>query len=375
MTTHLRDQGNQAEQAEEAQRAHQPQQTNQTHEIYEPHQTHQPPAGHPSGGPNPPKSGPLRLGGTAWLVWRQHRAAFWTLIALTLIGVAAMVFLRDRMTDYLDSLPQGSGGLPAEFETYLDRLTQAGDFLGYAPILVGVFLGAPLVAGDLETGTAKLVTAQSVSRLRWLTMKFALPAALIALCTGLLGIVFRWWWTPVRGRTDVLEWTSAAIFNVTGIMPVAYALLTFTVGVTVGVLLRRTLVSMVVTLGIIGAISLLWGRFKLDLGHLVTATTHHGAGPDSALPKLPAEAIQQGQGTSFLTSSGERLDWLTCTDKLDNAQAHAACLDSHHIVGRAIDYLPVSQMPTMQWLGAGIMFTLTVALVAFLVPWTRKRLL
>ncbi|GAA2610710.1 hypothetical protein GCM10010304_73100 [Streptomyces roseoviolaceus] len=335
---------------------------------------HTAPAGRPQNAPGSRQAGP-RLGGTTWLVWRQHRAAFWTLIALTLLCVVVMVFLRGQVVDYLDAHPQKSGGLPPDFEKYTARLFSFGGYLGYVPLLTGVLLGAPLIAGDLESGTAKLVTSQSVSRLRWLTTKLAMPAALIALSTAVLAAVFNWWWSPVKGRSGTLEWTSGAFFDVTWVMPVAYALMTFVVGVAVGMLLRRTLVSMVVTLGIVVAIGVVWDRFRLDLGNLLSVSTDKGVGPGAARPKLPAGAVQQGEGTYFLTSSGARLDWTACLDKIDNDRAHTACLESKHVIGWSIDYLPISQMHTMQWLGAGIMLAVAAAIVTFIIVWGRKRLL
>ncbi|MFC9678210.1 ABC transporter permease [Streptomyces sp. NPDC056948] len=340
--------------------------------------THDPartaPAGRPQNAPGSRQAAP-RLGGTAWLVWRQHRAAFWTLIALTLLSVVVMVFLRGQVVDYLDAHPQKSGGLPPDFETYTSRLFSFGGYLGFVPLLTGVLLGAPLIAGDLESGTAKLVTSQSVSRLRWLTMKLAMPAALIALSTVVLAAVFNWWWSPVKGRSDTLEWTSGAFFDVTSVMPVAYALLTFAVGAAVGMVLRRTLVSMVVTLGVVVAIGVVWDRFRLSLGHIMSVGTDKGVGPGAARPELPAGAVQQGEGTYFLTSSGARLDWTTCLDKVDNDRAHTACLESKDVIGWSMDYLPISQMHTMQWLGAGIMLAVAAAIVTFIIVWGRKRLL
>ncbi|MFJ8820430.1 ABC transporter permease [Streptomyces sp. NPDC102467] len=335
--------------------------------------THDPARTAPAGRPQNMR-GP-RLGGTAWLVWRQHRAAFWTMIALTILSVAVMVYLRGQMTDYMDSTSPKSTGLPPDFETYTNRLTDFGGYLGYVPLLAGVLLGAPLIAGDLESGTAKLVTSQSVSRLRWLTTKLAMPAALIALSTAVLAAVYNWWWSPIKGRGETLEWTAGMFFDVTWVMPIAYALLTFAVGVAVGMLLRRTLVSMVVTLGIVVAIGVVWDRFRLSLGHILSVSTDKGVGPGATRPELPAGAVQQGQGTYFITDSGARLDWTACLDKIDNDKAHTACLESQHVVGWSMDYLPISQMHTMQWLGAGLMLAATAAVVTFIIVWGRKRLL
>ncbi|MFF2728086.1 ABC transporter permease [Streptomyces sp. NPDC058008] len=317
-----------------------------------------------------------RLGGPVWLVWRQHRAALWTLLGITALGVLVMVHLRGQTMDFLatqEPTARRLGGMPPEFETHVDRLLGIAGYLGYLPALAGVFLGAPLIAGDLETGTAKLVTSQSVSRQRWLLTKLAVPAAVLTLSAGVLSAVLTWWWNPVKGLSGGLLWT--AVFSSTGVVPVAYALLTFTVGVAAGLVLRRTLVSMVVTLGVVVAIGFVWSELWRSLGHIRSVSTHDGVGPGAVQPELPAQAEQQGQGTYFLTSSGDRLEWTTCLDQMEDDRAHTACLESHHVVGRTIDYLDLSQMQTMQWLGAGIMLAVTAAVAAFVILRGSKRLL
>lgn len=62
------------------------------------------------------------------------------------------------------------------------------------------------------------------------------------------------------------------------------------------------------------------------------------------------QAVQQGRGTDFLTSSGGHLDWNTCVEKSDNPEAHTACLGSKlepkHVIGWSMDYLPVTPSPS-----------------------------
>ena len=43
-----------------------------------------------------------------------------------------------------------------------------------APAVIGLFWGAPLIARELETGTAALAWNQSVTRTRWLAVKLAI---------------------------------------------------------------------------------------------------------------------------------------------------------------------------------------------------------
>ena len=60
---------------------------------------------------------------------------------------------------------------------------------------------------------------------------------------------------------------------------------------------------------------------------------------------------------------------------MENDRAHTACLEAKGVIGWSIDYLPVSQSQTMQWLGAGIMLAVTAVIVTFIIFWGRDRLL
>jgi hypothetical protein len=144
-----------------------------------------------------------RLSGMTWLVWRQHRAAFWTMIAATVLCVAWMVYQRGQMMDFLSSY-----GFPAknldnaekEFSPYIGAFNTVTTGLTAIPVMLGVLLGAPLLAGDLENGTAKLIAAQSVSRNRWLATKLALTGLVVTVTTVALSAVFAWWWSPIKSE-------------------------------------------------------------------------------------------------------------------------------------------------------------------------------
>ncbi|MFE4175240.1 ABC transporter permease [Streptomyces sp. NPDC056909] len=315
-----------------------------------------------------------RLSGMTWLVWRQHRAGFWTILAATALSVAWIVYQRGQLVDFLDgygypgrSLDEAGG----TFTQYGDAFSFVSIGLQAIPVLLGVFLGAPLIAGDLENGTAKLVAAQSGSRTRWLTTKLALAGLVVVVSTGVLSAVFGWWWNPVKSEALAMEWTSGEAFNTTGPVLVALTLLSVFGGVALGVVLRRTLTAMVVTFGFTVALQLVWGYFLLSLGNVVTVTTNKGVMSESGPPPLPHGAYEVDQ--SFVTGSGDLLGWGTCSE----AQADASrqlCLDKADVVGWSTQYLPLSQMNTMQWFGASILFALTAGVVAFLFLWGRKRL-
>ncbi|MFJ9743006.1 ABC transporter [Streptomyces sp. NPDC101166] len=316
-----------------------------------------------------------RLSGMTWLVWRQHRAAFWTIIAATVLCAAWIVYQRGQLMDFLDAY-----GFPAkslddgdkEVQQHIDAFSSVTTGLTAIPIMLGVLLGAPLLAGDLENGTSKLIAAQSVSRGRWLAAKLGLAGLVVVVSTVTLSAVFAWWWSPLKSRYPGIDWTSSGFFNTTGPVPVALTLLSVFGGAAIGVVLRRTLVAMVVTLGFTAALQAVWGHFKMSLGDIVTITSKAVSPGDPVIfPEMPRTASLLD--VSYLTGSGKLLDVTTCTEA-QTEEATELCMKKADIVGASMDYIPMSQMNGMQWFGASIVFALTAGVVAFLFFAGRKRL-
>lgn len=311
------------------------------------------------------------LSGMTWLVWRQHRAAYWTLVALTLACLAGVAWQRSRLTDYLAQYgwPHLKGDEWVQgFNAYSQQLAQAGLALSCVPVLLAVFVGAPLLAPDLESGTAKLVAAQSVSRVRWIGTKLVITGVLLVAGMALISAAYTWWWAPVKSQAP---WTDGIYFNTTG--PVAVALTVFLValGVLVGMLARRTLTAMVVTFFVSIAVEVAWSLSRMNLGSTITATTHHAAGLPGDQPALPAGAYEID--SNYVTGSGKLMGWGTCAHEA-NEKAVEVCLRKADVVGWSTDYLPISQLSSMQWLGAGILFGLTAVVVAVIVVRGRRRL-
>jgi ABC-type transport system involved in multi-copper enzyme maturation permease subunit len=317
-----------------------------------------------------------RLSGMTWLVWRQHRAAFWTILAATVLCVAWIAYQRSQMMDFLNAY-----GFPAknlddagkQFDPYVGAFTSVTTGLTAIPVILGVLLGAPLLASDLENGTAKLIAAQSMSRNRWLATKLGLAGLVALVSTVTLSAAFTWWWSPIKSHYVDFDWASSEFFNTTGPVPVALTLLSVFGGVLIGVVLRRTLAAMVVTLGFTVVLQAVWGYLTLSLGSIVTATKKSVSAGDPVItfPEVPRTA--HVLDTSYLTGSGKLIDLNACTET-QTAQATELCMKKADIVGASTDYLPISQMSGMQWYGASIVFALTAGVVAFLFFWGRKRL-
>jgi len=119
-------------------------------------------------------------------------------------------------------------------------------FTWVVPVVLGVFWGAPLVARELEQGTFRLAWTQSVTRTRWLAAKLALGALASMAAAGLLSLAVTWWSSPFDRIT--VDRFAPDVFSERGIVAIGYAAFAFMLGVAAGVVIRRTLPAMAVTL-------------------------------------------------------------------------------------------------------------------------------
>jgi hypothetical protein len=312
----------------------------------------------------------LGLRGLTWLVWRQHRLGFWTVIALTALGTAAIVYRGTAFHSLLQRTGYPKASENVDFQGSVDTLNEYGMLLGLIPVLLGVFLGAPLIAGDLESGTAKLVSSQSVSSTRWLATKLVVTSLLVVAGTTVLSLAYNWWWAPVRTDDNMLSWIESSPFDVTGPVPVALTLFSVIGGVAIGIVLRRTLLSMVITFGFTVAVQMAWSRLRESLGTPATVTNTVDVLGDG-YPTTPTGAYQVERW--FRAENGDLYGWGSCADGTTE-EAARKCVEEKGIVGWRVDYFPISQMEAMQWLGAGLLFALTAAVLVFIFTWGRKRL-
>lgn len=146
-----------------------------------------------------------------------------------------------------------------------DRLVGMLNFSIYLPLLVGAFFGAPLVARELERGTHLLAWTQGVTRGRWLVTRVAVTAAGIVVSMTVLATGIGWLHREYYGQTGRPLGLSTSQFDLHDFGPAALALATFGIGVTAGVLLRRTLPAMAVSLALgFGLVQLVsWLRERL----------------------------------------------------------------------------------------------------------------
>jgi ABC-type transport system involved in multi-copper enzyme maturation permease subunit len=188
-----------------------------------------------------------------WMTWRQFRAQAATAFAALVVLTAYLVILGLQIrSTYNGDLAQchasgGCAGLLVQFENeYSARLTILSYLLIAVPGLIGIFWGAPLVARELENGTHRLVWNQSVTRGEWLLVKLALVGLLGMAAAGAFSLMLTWAASPF----DLVEADrfGTTLFAARNIAPVAYAAFAVVLGTTVGLMVRRTVPAMAITL-------------------------------------------------------------------------------------------------------------------------------
>lgn len=114
------------------------------------------------------------------------------------------------------------------------------------PLLAGLFWGAPMVAHELAAGTNQFAWTQSITRRRWLAIRAGWLLLAAALLAGAISAMVTWWMGPDRAlNADAFK---VFRFDITGIVPVGYAIFAMALGLCAGALLRRTLPALAVTL-------------------------------------------------------------------------------------------------------------------------------
>ncbi|RLU77135.1 hypothetical protein CTZ27_38210 [Streptomyces griseocarneus] len=311
--------------------------------------------------------------GLPWLVLRQQRLT----IVLTLLLAAGLTWYAVHTTDAavtflarhdIASCPPGEGcRLPTEFtlrfQIPLRNLTFG---LSILPVLAGVFLGAPLFATELESGTHRLVLAQSTTRTRWFLAK-AIPPVLLALVATMPVA-----WSAGRWRELVLDhagtyatWYDWGSFNATGPVPIARTLLLVSAGIALGLLLRRTITAMGASLLVGGAVFAAWEKARPYLRQVVTVqgTPDHIGVPDGAWVR----------DSSFLTTSGTRVQ-VPDSCMLRDQAAYEACLRNHDITRYWAEYHPQSHFAALQQVESATCLALAAVAFGFSWWWTRSRL-
>ncbi|WP_328473453.1 ABC transporter permease subunit [Actinoplanes sp. NBC_00393] len=191
-----------------------------------------------------------------WLIWRQHRTEVGVLgLLVGLFGIALLV-LGTQAHDLFPGGPARCAGEAGLSEACAASFRRLDEGYGYVenllaafylvPVVIGAFLGAPLLARELEEGTWQLAWTQAVPRMRWLAAKLAALAGVTVALTGMFTAVLTWFRQPFDAWEGRFHYDA---FDLEGLVPLAYALFAFGVATAAGAILRRSLPAFGVAFG------------------------------------------------------------------------------------------------------------------------------
>ena len=262
------------------------------------------------------------------------------------------------------------------------------------PAIIGIFWGAPLVSRELETGTYRLAWTQSISRTRWVAVKLGLTGLASMATAGLLSLLVTWWSSPIDRLNPLGGYRlSALLFGARDLVPVGNTAFAFALGVTIGLLIRRAIPAIAITLAVFAAVQVavpLWVRphllppvrtvSSLNLSNIVVGSSFplNNLGV-SATANIPGAWVYSNQVTTSGGSTSLGLAPKTCVSGRANSPTGGPTHVCKAAIGRldlrqVVVYQPGSRYWAFQWLETAMYLVLALLLAGFCIWWTRRRL-
>ncbi len=320
-----------------------------------------------------------------WLTWRQHRAAIVTIALVVAILGTIFIVTGQQMADAFQQLGVADclahpthpncGDIVGSFRDQYGAFIAASGWLSLLPAILGMLVGAPLVARELEHGTHRLVWTQSISAGRWLAIKLAILFAVTIAATIIITALMSWWhatsWSQLDGHMNPL------MYDFEGIVPLAYTVFALALGIAAGVLLRRVVPAVAVAL--VGFLAvrlpmefLLRARFQPPLTYTQDILTV--LSPTTQTPLHGAWNLGEG----WIDGAGHPLAdsavFQACDPRVGGTKLDLfQCIHNHGWLAFTT-YQPADRFWPFQGIEAGILLALAVGLLALAIWWVRKRI-
>jgi hypothetical protein len=321
----------------------------------------------------------------AWVTWRQHRVGLTGVAALVgALAVCLWIFglqLHHAHVAAISCRPASSvacSDLISRFND-MNKVLVGGYVLQAVPALIGAFVGAPVLARELEMGTFRYAWTQGFGRWRWTLAKLVALAVVVTAVAGVISVLISWYYQPylatanqTRSLTESSPFASG-LFDLRGVGFAAWALTAFAIGGLVGTLIRRVVPAIVATLVAYTGLALVAGNFLRQ--HYLTPLT-------TSKLNIPASAwITRQWGTKggvFAFAGRPPISLLEqfCPPAAvgpgkPSSGTFAQCMSQH---GYTLwtSYQPANRFWQFQWIEGGWLFGLSALLIAATV-WVVRR--
>ena len=306
------------------------------------------------------------------VAWRQHRAE--SLITLGTLAVLAVfliitglsmahAFQNLGLKDCLANGHRDCNDLEQAFQNQFRSLYGTIIWLNLCPVLLGILVGAPLIAREVEQGTHRLAWTQSITRFRWVAVKLSLVLGTGLLVSLVLMALLIWWYGPL----DQIQTSFTPIaFDFQGPVLIGSTILAMTLGIAAGALTRRTVLAMALTLVFFLALRLpveLWLRPHYEPPIVATwALNASGPNVDTSNDWI----IYNG----WIDSQGNQTTDLSCSPTQNLQQ----CLQTLGYRANSMAYQPSERFWAFQWIETGIYLAFSVLAGALTVWLVSRRL-
>jgi hypothetical protein len=312
----------------------------------------------------------------AWVTWRQHRAALGG--AAVLLGAwAAYLWLRGLQLHHAYAAvaacrPASSIACTELADTFNSTYMSnvATNLIQAAPALIGAFVGAPVLARELETGTFRYAWTLSLGRLRWTLGKLVPLAIVLAAAAWACSLLFSWYNQPffAEGKLAPL---SPELFDLRGVAFAAWTLGAFAIGVLAGMLIRRAVPAIAATLIVYGGLAFAAGAYLRQ--HYMTPLVTKNLNPPGAAWITSQFYASDGKPVSQSVILQALRDAIPPGQPIVKFRINPAQYLIQHGYTLWTSYEPASRFWPFQWIEGGWLLALSVLLITATIWLVRRR--
>lgn len=296
------------------------------------------------------------------LTLRQHRLAL-SLITLFYVLYGLVIQLSGGYTSLGDW----------RFDPKIFAMVPAG--------FIALFLGAPMLSAEYEQHTNLLVWSQDVPAIRWLLAKLTLFAATVVVLSTLLTVIVRnqvtqQWSGDIWSGSPLSPWGYIG-FEAWIPLTIAYALFGLAFGIAAGVLFRRTVTALGVTLVGFAAIRFLvatelrsWliNSLITPLERSWTVAVWVTRNPTTVSGRNDYDIASQ----VWLNASGQQVDMPNACWTLNDNKAFLNCATSHGVTRAGDIYQPYSRLVIFHSVELAV-YVVLIAVCVGLAVWSVRR--
>jgi hypothetical protein len=230
------------------------------------------------------------------------------------------------------------------------------------PLLFGLFWGAPLLGKEFEDGTHGLAWTQGVTRRRWLSRTVAWALLAAAVWGGALTALVTWWRGPANALAFPGVRLDTGIFDIQGIVPVAYSVFAVALGIAAGAAFRRVLPAMATTFAVFTGLRFLIAeyarpRYLTPASALLPFGTVNGGVPSGSWVLSSVTTGPGGQSYGNFTLQDVPAACRSLRPKTPS------CMTAHGFHA-LLTYQPAGRFWAFQGIEAGIFLVLAATLIA-----------